>query len=395
METRDVSTETLKTEIVTREAEQSVAVVQRDPNQDASPEWRQVLREAEKLACASLCPSHLKVAMPPIDGTPATDARRRAAWNQMLGNCILVSNQARKWGADTFAVAAESYVVGNKLGYQGKLIAAVVNARAGLSEPIQALYSTGKGDSFAAVIYASEDAITGEEREKMFALLAEYADNEDQKANRELARMGVLTVRVSVGQCKTDNKMWKSDPEQKLFYTGCTKWARRHKPEMMVGILSDDDLEYMRMQERREQHHVQSRVEQVIPATLDASGILPALAPPQESAVSVAPPSEERPREPAPSEAPVASDQAESLPPQQSRQREPGDDDEPVDDVQVQGNGFDADAWTSEFIAQVGPGTRMKHRKELQASLEANKERIGDERYLRCVTRIREANWVL
>ncbi len=156
-----------------------------------------------------------------------------------------------------FAVAAESYVVGNKLGYQGKLIAAVVNSRGGLTVPLKAMYSTGTGDNFAAVIYGKRD---GDIPDEAWELLEKYVDSSDQAANRKLARIGVLTVRVSVGQCKTDNKMWKADPEQKLWYTGATKWARRHAPELMVGILSDDDLDRMKAEQRIEQTAEQRRI---------------------------------------------------------------------------------------------------------------------------------------
>ena len=226
----------MSTDLQTRPEQTRIVPAPADPLADASPEWRQTLREAEKLAVATLTPVHLKVVMPPFrENDPKNDAARRAAWNQTVANCILVANQARKWKADVFAVAAESYVVGNKLGYQGKLIAAVVNSRGGLTVPLKAMYSTGTGDNFAAVIYGKRD---GDIPDEAWELLEKYVDSSDQAANRKLARIGVLTVRVSVGQCKTDNKMWKADPEQKLWYTGATKWARRHAPELMVGILS-------------------------------------------------------------------------------------------------------------------------------------------------------------
>jgi len=271
----------------------AVALVEARPQQlapvasasEASPEWQQILREAEKLARSTLTPAHLKAPMPPDDGSDRARLARQAAWNQTCANCILVANQARRWGADVFAVAAETYVVQNKLGYQGKLIAAIVNSRGGLAEPLQALYSTGKGDGFAAVLYGwrAGTSFTLEERGKLYALLEAYADGEDQKANRDLAKMGVLTVRVSVGQCKTTNKMWHTDPEQKLFYTGSTKWARRHAPELMVGLLSDDDLDYIKDQERRLQRLQQTRVEALLSPSLDAGGTLPELPAPPPS----------------------------------------------------------------------------------------------------------------
>ena len=248
-----------------------------DPNKptlaDATPEWRQVLREAEKLAAASLTPVHLKVLPSDLKNVPEEN-RRRAAWEQTIANCLLVANQARRWNADIFAVAAETYVVGNKLGYQGKLIAAIVNARGDLAEPLHVLYSTGKADAFAAVVYGKRD---GEIPKEAFPLLEAYADREDRDALRKLAPLGVLAIRVSVGQARTRNEVWNKDPEQKLWYTGATKWARRHAPELMLGVLSNDDLDRMREEETHAGHEVaQSRISMVIPASLDASGTLPA-----------------------------------------------------------------------------------------------------------------------
>lgn len=261
-----------------------------DPMADATPEWRQVMREAEKLATASLTPSHLKVQMPP--NKPENEAARRGAWNQTIANCLLVANQAKKWGADVFAVAGETYVVGNKLGYQGKLIAAIVNSRGGLSAPLSVIYSTGSGDNFAAVLYGKRN---GEVPQEAFDLLAEYADKSDQKANRELAKLGVLTVRIAVSQAKTDNKMWRTDPEQKLFYTGATKWARRHAPELMLGLLSDDDLDYIKQQERSPRTETQQQIEQLLSPTLDTlpvnvTGVTPKQFTPETADVDLDPP---------------------------------------------------------------------------------------------------------
>ena len=237
---------------------------------DESPEWRQRLQEAEKLAAAPLTPVHLKVAPNQLAHLPEAD-RRRVAWQQTVANCILVANQAHKWNMDVFACAACTYVVGNKLGYEGKLIAGVVNTRGGLAAPLQPIYSTGKGDALAAVIYGTRD---GSVPDDAYPLLEAYADNEDRAALRQLARIGVLAIRISVKQAKTQNKMWTTDPEQKLWYTGATKWARRFAPELMLGILTDDDLQCMQETATRTRPEAtQSRIAMVIPSTLDASGI--------------------------------------------------------------------------------------------------------------------------
>lgn len=158
-----------------------------------------------------------------------------------VANCTLVLSQALRWQMDPFAIAPETYVVGGKLSYQGKLIAAVVNARAKLSRSLDAVYSNGKGDALAAVVYGSREPIPKEAKEH----LVKYANEDDMNAVTELKFMGVMAIRVSVGQCKTANKMWTADPQQKLFYTGATKWARRFCPELMLGVITDEDIERM------------------------------------------------------------------------------------------------------------------------------------------------------
>jgi hypothetical protein len=154
-------------------------------------------RIALVMATASLIPDHLK---------GKND-------QQTLGNCFLVVNQSLRWGLDPFAVAAETYSVQGKLGFQGKLIAALVNARANLAGKLRYEF-TGQGDG------------------RTVTVIGRFQDEENER-----------TVELSVGQAKTSNKMWITDADQKLIYSAATKWARRHCPEVLLGVLTDDDLD--------------------------------------------------------------------------------------------------------------------------------------------------------
>lgn len=154
-------------------------------------------RIATAMASASLIPKHLR-------GNNMQEA---------VANCFLVVNQSIRWNLDPFAVAPETYEVGGKLGYQGKLVAAVVNTRAGLDGRLQYTFE-GSGD---------ERTITVSGRFKGDATAE------------------IITLRVK--DAKTDNKMWIKDPDQKLVYSGAVKWARRHCPEIVLGVITDDDLE--------------------------------------------------------------------------------------------------------------------------------------------------------
>jgi len=166
-----------------------------------SARFEQLQRIAMTLAAGTLTPRHLIV---PGD--------REAT----IANCFRVANQAIRWGYDPFAVADESYVVHGRLGYQGKLVAAVVNTRARLLGRLSYSF-TGEGPKMTVTVSGQFE---GEAKPR--------------------------TVSLSVAQAKTENQMWSVDPEQKLVYSGTIRWARRHCPEVVMGVLTDDDLEKIR-----------------------------------------------------------------------------------------------------------------------------------------------------
>lgn len=161
---------------------------------------------AETMASASLIPDHLV-------GKKVGGKFEYFTADEIRANCFLIVNQAFRWGMDPFAVMPETYVVGGKLGYQGKLVAGLVNSLADLEERLSYSYSGQPGtDDFTVTV-----------------------------SGKFRGAKESVSVKVSVGQAKTDNQMWKKDPEQKLAYTGATKWARRWCPEILLGILIDDD----------------------------------------------------------------------------------------------------------------------------------------------------------
>lgn len=129
-------------------------------------------------------------------------------------NCFRVLNQAMRWNVDPFAVCDETYVVGGKLAYQGKLIAAIVNTRAGLKGRLTYTFD-GDRDS---------------RRVKVTGIFKEAPDQPCE-------------IELTVGQAKTANQMWTKDPDQKLVYSGVVKWARRFCPEIIMGVMTDDDAD--------------------------------------------------------------------------------------------------------------------------------------------------------
>jgi hypothetical protein len=195
-------------------------------------DFEHMQRVAKALSMASVIPDHLR-AKPyffPSKGSLAPaelkelraslgEAEWQRAWQEAdartAANCFLVVNQARNWNMDPVAVAMASYVVGGKIAYEGKLVAALVNTRAKL---VQKLWYTfdGEGLDLQVTVHGTREGET-----------------EDR------------TVRARVRDVKTENQMWTKDPEQKLVYTGSIKWARRWVPEVVLGVMTDDDIEVM------------------------------------------------------------------------------------------------------------------------------------------------------
>jgi len=167
--------------------------------------FEQCYRIAQAMSQMSILPEHLKT-------TGSKNNLKFLTPKEIAANCFRIVNQAVRWGMDPYAIIDETYVVAGKLGYQGKLIAAVVNTRArGLKGRLNYEH-TGAGDDMEVTVSGNLD---GE----------------------------VKTITLCVRDAKTQNDMWRTDPEQKLCYSGATKWARRHCPEVMLGILTDDDLD--------------------------------------------------------------------------------------------------------------------------------------------------------
>jgi len=148
------------------------------------------LRLANLMAESGLVPDHLK-------GKPA--------------NCLLVIEQSSRWRMSPFAVAQCTSVIRGKLMFEGKLVAAVVNVLAGLEEQLDYEYS-GSGRQRKCVV-----------------------------SGRKRGEQKTRTVEVIFENVYTDQNCWKVQPDQQLAYSGARVWARRHSPEVMLGVYSPDE----------------------------------------------------------------------------------------------------------------------------------------------------------
>jgi hypothetical protein len=155
----------------------------------------QLQRVAKMMAKANLVPAHLR-------------------GDEKIADCFLVAAQAFRWRMDPFSVAQHTFVTQGKLGYEGKLIAGLINASGRLETNLKPIYSGKVGSPERAVQIIGR--IRGEAEDR--------------------------TIEGTVAGWKTTNEKWQSMPDQMLFYRGAREWARRHMPEVMLGISAEEEV---------------------------------------------------------------------------------------------------------------------------------------------------------
>jgi hypothetical protein len=136
-----------------------------------------------------------------------------------VGTCLMVVDQALRWQMSPFAVAQESANIQGKMMYSGKLMAAAVESMGAIRGGFDYQFS-GEGDDRTITVSAVR---TGE--------------TEPRK----------MTIRL--GDVKTDNAMWKKQPDQQLVYSGSRNWARRWTPAALLGAYSPEEFPHEPAQE--------------------------------------------------------------------------------------------------------------------------------------------------
>lgn len=214
----------MTTETATAPAAQPIAAIERMPRQretivveSAIPVldtamFEHMQRIATMMASSSLVPVHLNSVRKVAGQDVAIEAKEAVA------NCFLVTNQAVRWRMDPFAVAQHTYVTKGRIGYEGKLVAAVINSRPEIERRLTYTYS-------------------GQERSK------------DRKVTvtaklRSVAEL--LSIQGTVKQWETtgSGSPWgdPDDYDQMLSYRGAREWARRWFPEAILGVWGDDEI---------------------------------------------------------------------------------------------------------------------------------------------------------
>ena len=134
------------------------------------------------------------------------------------GACLAVTLQALDWGMNPISVANKSYAVNDQLAYESQLIAAVIHARA----PI-----VGR----PRYTYTGETGTTRQCRVEVTTKEGEVLDYTSPQVSK-------ITTKNS--------PLWKSDEDQQLGYFSIRSLARRHFPELLLGVYDREEAAAMR-----------------------------------------------------------------------------------------------------------------------------------------------------
>jgi hypothetical protein len=130
-------------------------------------------------------------------------------FKKSVGDCYIAINLAGRYGMDPWTLMQEMYIISGKPMMSGKLATAILNHS--LADPLRPSYS-GEGDE-------REITLTG----------------------RPEGEAAPLSVKLKVKDAKTANEQWKKNPDQMLMYAGSRMWGRRYTPDILLGILFDDE----------------------------------------------------------------------------------------------------------------------------------------------------------
>lgn len=148
-------------------------------------------------------------------------------YKTVVANCFLVVSYAERIGFDPFLVAQSCSVVRGRLMFEGKLIAAALDAKLG----VELDYQFGVWDP------DTETCIVGPEGK---------GDALGVRVSGRLPDGTVKIVEGSVGIWKTtgDKSPWRPGAlKRQCRYRGGREWARAHKPGIMLGVVTDDEMD--------------------------------------------------------------------------------------------------------------------------------------------------------
>jgi len=151
----------------------------------------QAMRLADLMARGKMLPAHLQ---------------------QSPGDCLMVVEQAMRWGMSPFAVAQNTFSIKGKLLFAGTLVHAAIETSGAIDGLIDyEFFGEGAGRGIR---------VSGKRRGETVA----------------------KTVDVLLKDAQTANDIWKKQPDQQLVYHGVRVWGRRWTPSVLLGVYAPEEM---------------------------------------------------------------------------------------------------------------------------------------------------------
>jgi hypothetical protein len=134
-----------------------------------------------------------------------------------IGMCIAVLDLATRWGFSPFMLAQRCHVINDALCFESQVIHAVI-------------------EKFAPLKYRLRPTYAGEiEDGTRTCKIAGHFKGEMDPLEYETPLLGKISPKNS--------PLWKTDPDQQLFYMGTTRWGRRYCPDILFGVKTREEME--------------------------------------------------------------------------------------------------------------------------------------------------------
>lgn len=187
--------------------------------------------------------------------------------------CLAVAYMAALHGTDPVATASQTYLVGDKIAFMAQYINALVQ-RHFIEKPVY----TYQGSGATRCVMVTAKVKGGQ----------------------------VISVTTpQLGQIKVQNSpLWKTDPDQQLSYYAIRALARRHMPDVLLGIYAVEELQNVSIRDvtpppadpfrdDEEIEEVTPEIDGAEPATFEPSGGFTTDAPAEPYATSSASPQQD------------------------------------------------------------------------------------------------------
>ena len=261
--------------------------------------FEHLARIASVMADAGLMPESLTFEGP-------KDKRVMLPEHVIKARAFLICGQADRWNMDPLAVMGCCSLVHTALMYEGKLVYAVIEARLG----VRLSYEYGVWDTQTKRVMIGADQrgfVQGQEK-LLGVVVSGTLPGEDAPR----------TVEGYVGLWETsgNNTPWGNagNWKRQLRYRGSREWANAYSPGIVLGVVTDDDLDEMA------QRSIESTAHRPAPSLSDAFGGKPAATKPGAALKKKA----ESAHDPETGE--IAGDQAERPTPPAAQNAEPASD---------------------------------------------------------------------